>query len=210
MIMKAQADAVFYRVEGTNPVTVDFATVNVSAANNQAGHYTETAGQDSGGPYRTVCLDNSDGDRATLYQTSEYLYPLSGVSGNYSLVKLNEYLSAGIAYVFNGYHYFPNASASIASNVICEGDGNHSPSSYSARIQINKPFIGNMEFDSIIARQCQGTAGQICTQYSEAWQNIRIKGNIIVPQNCEVQPGNTFEIDLGQISQKAFVQGGGG
>lgn len=209
-IMKAQAEAVFYRVEDTNPMIVDFSTITVSADTNQVGRYTDASGLDSGGHYKTVCLYNPQGLNGSIYQTSEYLYPTNGSSGNYTLVKLNEYLSAGIAYVYRGSHYFPSASSFIASDVACADSGNHVPSSYSARIQINKPFIGSMEFDNIIARQCQGTAGQICTQYSEAWQNIQIKGNIIVPQNCVVQPGNTFEIDLGQISQKAFVQGGAG
>ncbi|WP_234262400.1 fimbrial protein [Klebsiella aerogenes] len=207
---RAYAEAVYYRVESTNPAIVDFGTVTMSASNNQPGQYIDDSASDTGGHYTAVCVDNSGGDKGDLYQTSEYLYPVVGTSGSYTLVQLNEYLNAGIAYYYRKYHYFPSASSLIATNQPCSQSMDHSPVAYYARIQVRKPFIGNMDFNMVVGRQCQGSAGQECTRHTEAWQNVQIRGNIVVPQTCDIVPGSTFDVDLGQISQKAFVQGGTG
>ncbi|MCU6317029.1 fimbrial protein [Klebsiella aerogenes] len=198
----------FYRVEATNPDYVSFGNINLSGSNNKIGQIVDGEGSDTGGAYSTVCLQNNG--NAPLYQTSEYFSPVVAISDSYNLVQVNDYLNAGIAYSSGGIFYFPNDSTRIADSISCTDKGNHLPSSYLARLQIRKPFIGNMDFDIAIGRQCQGTQDKVCTQHADAWQTIAIRGSVTVPQTCDVIPGSVFDIDLGQIGQSAFIKGGAG
>ncbi|WP_234262401.1 fimbrial protein [Klebsiella aerogenes] len=202
----------YWRVEGINPWYLDYGDINMNGSTNVAGGYKDITGSGIGGPFKSVCPDLPDGDAPhSVWMWAEYFDPIVSVSGAYSLVKMNDYMNAGLSYEFQGSYHFPVSHVQIAPfGIECGQEEVHGSTSYSARIQITKPFIGSMSFNAILGRQCQGSEDGACTQHAEAWQSIGIRGNIIVPQSCNIVPGSTFDIDLGQISQKTFVQGGAG
>lgn len=70
---------------------------------------------------------------------------------------------------------------------------------------VNEPFIGKVTIPSTIVADVYGgldAASSIAS--TDRLTEIRIIGDIVVPQNCEIAQGQTLEIDFGKIPATNF------
>lgn len=148
------------------------------------------------------------------YNVVAYTSAIVDKDGLFSYVKYNDYLQLAMSTSFDcGSYYVPYSTPSL--NDDCSvgyfEEGSEiwkGKSKFTVRIRITKPMInGVYPVDTLLAKYWMSAndGGR-----DALLANYHFSGTIIVPQQCVLQPGTVYEIDLGQISQKEFVEGGKG
>jgi P pilus assembly protein, pilin FimA len=187
----------------------------LTAAQNSTGATTE-GNVSSSGSYKNICID-SDGNSldGVEYIYADTLLPIVINTSTFKYVKAsNDYLYFGASRALNGTtHYFPtNGKEKWVTDYghTCNVTS-RSVSQQRVSVYVAKPFIGSMTInEKRMFRVSIGAGPAFTGAQDQTSYYVDFSGSITVPQSCEVQPGNTFEIDLGDIPQNAFVRGGAG
>lgn len=217
ILLSPFSHAGFYQVWTPNNVMIDAGTINVTnSANNTIGYTTQASTSTSSinAQWKDICTNGDTiADHSTAQMKVTTSYPIVTTSGAYQYIKANsDYLYYSARAVYNGKVIYAPAEPFLTgdSNKVACGESHRAtnPTEWHLSIYIAKPFIGSVDINEpVLYSEYIGGGGDSLTHVT---YTVGFTGRVIVPQNCEVQPGNSFEIDLGQISQKAFVQGGAG
>lgn len=164
---------------------------------------------DLGGSYSTTGCDI----KAPGYITTTSDLPVIGpnsAGGNW--YQVNDYLGVAMQGWIEGgvQKYIPVPFISISNELVTDSQNNWwSGSKGKVSIQILRPFIGFSAFNKVImhtqiARTPNvGAAGPYVSE-------LRMSGQIIVPQSCELNAGQIINLDFGSIGASAFSQAGAG
>ncbi|WP_213793652.1 fimbrial protein [Klebsiella aerogenes] len=200
--------------------TGNFGTLNLtSPTDNVAGYEKDDAAAWNTGAFASnITCDCPYGYNAARFFSAKPLGAAGSVIGGKYFYKATDYLeiatSVFIAATIQQYipAPFTNYSNRASDGSGCAGgtlDQLGTGNKGKIDIRFIKPFIGESYFNNIpildIYVNKSGTA-PLTTPYLR----VNLTGSIVVPQYCEVQPGTTLELDLGQITQSSFVQGGVG
>lgn len=198
--------------QDANSWSYNFGTVNLAGVDNQTGKIINKAATFSMVGSASLWCDCTSS--ATKYFSTSMNLPADG-DGWYSI---GEYLDTQLVVNANGKGYlmpFQDLTTGDRSNY-CQTQkvigGTPTGGSGYINFKIRKTFIGTVFIpEQIIAQECitNGVAGVPCT-LSNAAYTYRFSGTIVAPQTCNIQPGSVFEINLGQIAQRDFVEGGTG
>lgn len=162
-----------------------------------------------GGTYSTTGC----GNRSPAYITTTSPLPVIGDnSEGGKWYQVNEYLGLAmqgwVAGNVNKYFHVPFISKSNQYNTNTQNNW-ESGSKGKVSIQILKSFIGFSAFSKVIM-QTQisrnpntGASGPFVSQ-------LVMSGQVIVPQNCEIDGGTTVAMNFGNIGASAFSQAGAG
>lgn len=138
------------------------------------------------------------------------------VKNGYTYFTLNNNLSIATSILVLGRDYIPvpfSAEPNVMSHssyCYAPGEEGSEPtlntgSKIKISFLINKPFIGRVSVPgTIVADLYGGLDAASSTSSTEKMAEIKIAGDIVVPQNCEIAPGQTLEIDFGKIPAPEF------
>lgn len=203
-----------------SPSTITYNTGNITITNSQHNviGYTQESNQSiTNGSYTFIdhCSGNegpmADGASAMIRVTSPY--PVQKTVGSYKYVKSNsDYLLFGASgHTGNHTVYAPTTSTSWGTpgEATCNtSNPTKEPVSWTLSVYIARPFIGtvNINEPNLFTAYIGGNGDGL----SNASYHIGFQGTMVVPQTCTIEPDSVFQIDLGQIAQKAFTTGGAG
>ncbi|HCL5252125.1 TPA: fimbrial protein [Salmonella enterica] len=151
---------------------------------------------------------------ATINSTLAATVKRSGINYYY----LNEHMDIGLSIDVHGRGYInvpferqPNSPGSGGSGAYYEcktlDDGITFESGSRAMIYfyIKEPFIGTQTIpQTLIARVYGATSSAVSLDYSKPLADVYIAGDITAPQECEINGGQTIEVDFGQIPASEF------
>ncbi len=210
----------------TNVINLSFGTVNVSAANNQAGYTITDALTNQVPEYTVRChcdreRPNNSGFYA-IYYTGD---PAPGliedrIIDGLQYYKLNEYLSVGVK-VFIINNKFANIPFEHLSNQSPDPEHTCDSGDFGSRVNLDSGRAAKLSF--YLRHSITGTVTVPRTEV--AWlyagiddyfvrtkpvSKVTIAGTLIAPQNCEMTPGQRIDVDLGKINAGDFPSTPGG
>lgn len=193
----------------------DASQIIQNTSDNVAGHTETISLSNNVDKVETVCQCNpgqiSDG---STWDWTRYMLPTEVVDGRtYAIV--NDYLEVAIEagtsrdklmYIpYENQQHIPSSG----SPDVCTSAGYSGGGGYNAVLRIRKPFVGFTDFgNQLIYQKGTNSASGDAERVPEI--NYYIKGQVIVPQNCELDEGTPIEMNFGNIGAAAFSQAGAG
>lgn len=162
------------------------------------------------------CLTHYSTGFRHIYYTARSSLSEDVVKNGYTYFTLNNNLSIATSILVLGREYIPvpfSAEPNVMSHssyCYAPGEEGSEPtlntgSKIKISFLINKPFIGRVSVPgTIVADLYGGLDAASSTSSTEKMAEIKIAGDIVVPQNCEIAPGQTLEIDFGKIPAPEF------
>ena len=162
------------------------------------------------------CLTHYSTGFRQIYYTARSPLSEDVVKNGYTYFTLNNNLSIATSILVLGREYIPvpfSAEPNVMSHssyCYAPGEEGSEPtlntgSQIKISFLINKPFIGRVSVPgTIVADLYGGLDAASSTSSTEKMAEIKIAGDIVVPQNCEIAPGQTLEIDFGKIPAPEF------
>ncbi|MGR3184271.1 fimbrial protein [Enterobacter cancerogenus] len=209
----ALADAPDYictPVSGTHVFNFDNAEKTITDADkDKAGIIIENAFSfDLAGTFTTTGC----GIKAPGYITTTSDLPVIGLNsdgGNW--YQINEYIGVAMKGWIEGnvQKYFPVPFISQSNNYNTDSQDWKSGSKGIVSIQILKPFVGFSYFSQVIMHTQIARTPNVGTRGPYV-SELMMSGQIIVPQTCELDTGQTVTMYFGDIGASAFPQAGAG
>lgn len=185
-------------------------TRQLASSNNEAGYAFDII--KSEGDYVNVYGICPIGVRVSYtYRSYVSPYPITGKSGGYQYVKLNDYLDAAISIKddYAGTFYPPV-------NYVRMGYDRNVPdnlpfalldSNLDFHFKITKPFVGSVNYILTPAFYVYVTTST-ADPLNKVVYTISYSGEVTVPQSCELNAGQVISMDFGNIGAAAFSQAG--
>ncbi|WP_375602203.1 fimbrial protein StgD [Enterobacter hormaechei] len=167
------------------------------------------------------CITRYTATFREIYYTATSPLNIDTTRNDYTYYILNDNLSIATSIFVLGRNYIPVPFSAEPNRVISgmrcyamEVEPNlatlDTGSSVKLSFLVNKPFIGKVTVPgTIVADLYGGIDEQSSLASTDKLAEIRISGDIVAPQNCEIAAGQSLEIDFGKIPATAFsaVQG---
>ncbi|HBL4905539.1 fimbrial protein StgD [Enterobacter hormaechei] len=162
------------------------------------------------------CLTHFSSTFRNIYYTARSPLSEDVVKNGYTYYRLNDNLSIATSIQIYKRGYIPvpfsaepnqmgNGSACFTPSVEGSTVLLNTGSEITISFLVNKPFIGRVSVPgTVVADLYGGLDAATSTSSTEKLAEIRIAGDIVVPQNCEIAPGQTLEIDFGKIPATEF------
>lgn len=144
--------------------------------------------------------------------TTSDLPVISKNSDGGDLYQLNEYIGLDMEGWVDGntQRYFPVPFISQSNNIFTDSQKTWiSGSRGKVSLQILKPFIGFAAFSKVIMHTQIARTPDVGARGPYV-SEVVMSGQIIVPQTCELDAGQTITMDFGDIAASAFPQAGAG
>jgi type 1 fimbria pilin len=214
-------DGICHNADGdTNVINLSFGTVNVSAANNLAGYTVKDAltSMLPSYPVRCHCDPEHDND-GTFYEIFYIGDPAPGlmedriIDGQQYYI-LNDYLSIGVK-VFIINNDYANLPFEHLSNKASDPLHTCGPRNNGRQIYLDSSRSAKISFNlrhsvtgitSIPRTEVAWIYAGINNYYPRTTpvSKVTIMGSLIAPQNCEMTPGQTIDVDLGKMNAGDF------
>lgn len=187
-------------------------TQNLISSNNQVGYtfnITKSAGSYIG--VKAICPPGVD----VNYTYRSYIspHPVVNKDGDYQYVKLNDYLMAAISIKdsYAGTYYPPSQYIHMGTdkNISVNKPFEVEDSDLNFHFKLVKPFIGRVNYNLTPAFYVYVTTTNT-DPLEKIVYTISYSGQIIVPQNCELNAGQVISMDFGNIAATSFSQVGAG
>lgn len=160
-----------------------------------------------------ICPGGSDRGNTDTYRSYRATKPLRETVGQWKYLQVNDYLEIALRGVDSATgEYYPPVDYFHEGHSLCVKQGCPfiaDERNFTMRFKVIKPFIGAVNIPYMPLFNVYDTTNNYDPLTTIVY-TIGYKGTITVPQSCEIQPDSVFDIDLGQIAQKSFVQGGAG
>lgn len=212
-------DGVCHSVGGTYMYALNLNGKTIPADKNKAGtEVRDMATLTSSASYKVDCncLTHFSSSYRNIYYTARSPLSEDVVKNGYTYYRLNDNLS-----IATSIHVLRRGAIpvpfSAEPNEMTQGAYCYTPSVEGSDVTldtgseitvsflVNKPFIGRISVPgTVVASLYGGLDAASSTSSTEKMAEIRIAGDIVVPQNCEIAPGQTLEIDFGKIPATEF------
>lgn len=213
------SDGICHSVGGSYIYNLNLNNQQVPADKNKAGtEVRDIETLSSSGSYKAACncLSHFSSSFRNIYYTAKSPLSIDTTKSNYTYYTLNENLSIATSIHVLGRDFIAVPFSAEANHMTqgsycyttsVEGDDVILDTGSQIKISflVNKPFIGKISIPGTIVADLYGGLDQASSIAStERLAEIRIIGDIVVPQNCEIAQGQTLEIDFGKIPATSF------
>ncbi|HGY3718665.1 TPA: fimbrial protein StgD [Citrobacter gillenii] len=216
------SDGVCHPTNGTaNIYNLNLNGVKIPAEKNKSG--TEARDLDvlkSSGKYKAHCdcLTHFTTLYSDIYYTARSPLSINTTRSGYTYYTLNNNLSIATSIHVQGRGYVAVPFEGQENNQVSSGycftsatshDGEDITLETGTEVEIsfliNEPFIGKVTIPStIVADLYGGLDASSSIASTDRLAEIRILGDITVPQNCEIAPGQNLVVDFKQIEAASF------
>lgn len=212
-------DGVCHSVGGTYIYNLNLNGEVIPASKNKAGMEVrdfQTLMASTSYKVQCNCLTHFSFTFRNIYYTGKSPLTEDVVKNNYTYYRLNDNLSIATSIHVLGRDFIPvpfNAEPNqTVQGIYCyteSVEGNEARLDTGSKVKIsfliNKPFIGRVSVPgTVVANLYGGLDAASSTSSTEKLAEIKISGDIVVPQSCEIAPGQTLEIDFGKIPATDF------
>lgn len=212
-------DGICHAVGGVYIYNLNLNGQEIPADKNKAGTEVrdfETLSSSSSYTVQCDCLSHFTTTYRNIYYTAISPMSVDKQIADYTYYRLNDYLSIATSVHIKG-RDFVSVPFSSEPNVVNSGRYCYTPteegtetiletgSQIKVSFLVNRPFIGKITIPQTTVADLYGGLDDASSLAStDKLAEIRIAGDIEVPQNCEIAPGQSLEIDFGQIPATAF------
>lgn len=210
---------VCFAIGGTYIFNLNLNGAEIPADKNQAGtEVRDLTTLQSPSQYKLGCncLSHFTTSFRSVYFTARSPLSVDTVKNGYTYYRLNDQLSIASSIHVLGRDYLPVPFEAepnrVTSGIYCYASGEEGSeatldtgSQVKLSFLIDKPFIGKVTVPGTTIATLYGGIDEASSLAStEKLAEIKIAGDIVVPQNCEIAPGQSLEIDFGKIPASAF------
>lgn len=212
-------DGICHTVGGANIYNLNLNGKQIPADKNKANTEVrdlETLSASTTYKAQCDCLTHFTTTFRTMYYTARSTLSTDRVINGYTYYRLSDNLSIATSVQVLGRDFIP-VPFTAEPNKMTHGtycyapgeEGDEVTLDTGSKIQvsflINKPFIGRISVPGTVVADLYGGLDEASsTASTDKMAEIRIVGDIVVPQNCEIAPGQTLEIDFGKIPATDF------
>lgn len=217
-------DGICHAVGGTYLYNLNVNNQQIPADKNKAGmeiRDLETLTSPTTYKVECNCLTRYSTVFREIYYTATSPLNADTTRNGYTYYRLNDNLSIATSIHVLGRNFIPVPFSAeqnrVISGMYCAANGVEGSqaildtgSEIKLSFLVNKPFIGKVTVPgTIVADLYGGIDTQSSLASTEKLAEIRISGDIVAPQSCEIASGQSLEIDFGKIPATAFsaVQG---
>lgn len=217
-------DGICHAVGGTYLYNLNVNNQQIPADKNKAGmeiRDLETLTSSTTYKVQCNCLTRYTTVFREIYYTATSPLNVDTTRNGYTYYRLNDNLSIASSIHVLGRNFIPVPFSAepnrVTSGMYCYADGEEgnqaildTGSEIKLSFLVNKPFIGKVTVPgTVVADLYGGIDEQSSLASTDKLAEIRISGDIVAPQNCEIASGQSLEIDFGKIPATAFsaVQG---
>lgn len=214
------SDGICHSVNGSYIYNLNINGQQIPADKNKAGtEMRDLLELSAPGSYnvRCDCLTRYTTTFREIYFTSRSPLTLQTTRNNYTYYTLNDNLSVATSIHILGHNnYFPVPFTAqpnrVISGMYCYATGEEGDqatlvtgSKIKLSFLVNKPFIGKISVPATVVADLYGGIDVTSSSNSTSkLAEVRIAGDIVVPQNCEIAPGQSLEVDFGEIPATDF------
>ena len=212
-------DGICHAVGGVYIYNLNLNDQEIPADKNKAGTEArdiDTLSSSSSYKVQCDCLSHFTTTYRNIYYTARSPMSIDKQVADYTYYRLNDNLSIATSVHIKGRDFVP-VPFSSEPNVVASGrycyteseEGTETILETGSQIKIsflvNRPFIGKVSIPATTVADLYGGIDEASSLAStEKLAEIRISGDINVPQNCEIASGQSLEIDFGQIPATNF------
>lgn len=183
----------------------------IASGNNVVGSNVDVSKASIGSVY-AIC-PKTGSSKIPSYRSYKSSMSIAETVGNYKFLKINDYLEGAMSITDTdaGTFYPPVDYAQMGSTkVVAQGkEFEIKDTALIFRLKVTKKILGTLNIPDT-----QLFTVYVTTTTSDALTTpvyyISINGSIDVPQSCEVNAGDTIDIDFGSLSAAAFSAAGAG
>jgi len=214
-------DGVCHSDKGTIAYNLTLNNAEIPAEKNEAGtEVRDFKTLSSSQTYKAHCdcLTRFSTIYSNIYYTARSPLSIDSTRGGYTYYTLNNNLSIATGIHILGYDFVPVPFEGVKNaqtgNKYCftsetSHDGDlitlDSGSKVNISFLINEAFIGKVTIPpTIVADLYGGISSDASIASTDKLAEIKISGDVTAPQNCEIAPGQTLEVDFGKIESSAF------
>ncbi|WP_313047824.1 fimbrial protein [Atlantibacter subterraneus] len=170
---------------------------------------------DLGGEYAAGCSCTT-GTYTSTYYTTQTNLPVGHNDGTHQYYKINEYLEVATeiyiggtvySYIPTPFSYFSNRNTWSPQCNVPNASGYKTGSAGKLSLYLAKSFIGSQSFSATVV-SIYGNSAPGEPLGPVPMSIVTISGNVVVPQNCVINAGQTVLVDFGTLLSADFKTAG--